>query len=63
MAEELSISVASPLNICFMEYEKDWQQPIMKYLTMGKLPKGKKEAKVMKRMVSFYIIMTGELYH
>ena len=34
----------------------------MEYLTTRKLPEGGKEAKVMKRMASFYTIVVGELY-
>ena len=60
--EEPSISPAFPFSICSTEQGKDWQQPILEYLAMGKLPKEEKEAKAMKQMVSFYTIMAGELY-
>ena len=34
----------------------------MKYLTIGKLPEGKKEAIAMKRIASFYTVVVRELY-
>ena len=63
IVENSSIFVASSLNICSTEQGKCWQQPNMEYVAMGKLPKEEKEAKAMKWMAIFYIIMVGELCH
>ena len=63
VVDEPSISVVSPLNVCSTEQEQGWQQSIMEYLTTRKLPEGEKEAKVMRRMASFYTIVAGKLYH
>ena len=60
--EEPSIPEVSPLIACSVEQGQSWQQPILEYLTTGKVHKEEKEAKRIRRTTNFYTIMTGELY-
>ena len=46
--DEPSVYGTSLLNVCSMEQEQGWQQPIVEYLITGNLPKHEKEAKAMK---------------
>ena len=61
--KELSISEVSPLIVCSMEQGQSWQQPILEYLTIGKVPKEENEAKKVRRTPSLYTIVARELYH
>ena len=62
VVNEPSISVSLSPSICFIKQESGWKQPMVEYLTSGKLWEVEKEAKAMKRKASFYTIVGDELY-
>ena len=60
--EEPSIGEAANPTTCSVELEHNWQQSIIKYLVNGKIVEEENKTKKLRRTVSFYTIVAGELY-